>query len=315
VTGLARPDFRTVNEFRKRHLEALADLFVQVLGLCRRAGLVRLGHVALDGSKIKANASKHKAMSYSRMVAAEASLAAEVAGWLRAAEVQDRAEDAEHGPERRGDEPPDWMRDKQRRPERIRAAKAALEAEAKAAAAAKAAMPKRHRGGRKPKHPPGQPKPQAQRNFTDPDCCIMVGKDGFIQAYNAQIAATPAPRVARAPRHYEVSLEVAVSGMTRVVGADSTKEAARYNKSLAGRRVERLQQWLFENAGPDMLSIRPKYRANDESHQGHSAVAPGWLAMALTGILRLIRNTASRSLATNFYDSSVAHHYSAMLRI
>ena len=63
VTGLARPDFRTINRFRKRHLAALADLFVQVLALCRRAGMVRLGHVALDGSKIKANASRHKAMS------------------------------------------------------------------------------------------------------------------------------------------------------------------------------------------------------------------------------------------------------------
>ena len=200
VTGLGRPDFRTINQFRKRHLEALAGLFVQVLDLCRRSGLVRLGHVALDGSKIKANASKHKAMSYGRMVAAEAALAAEVAGWLATADAQDRAEDAEHGPERRGDEPPDWMRDKRRRLERIRAAKAALEAEAKAAAGAKAAKPQRHRGGRKSKHPPGQPKPQAQRNFTDPDSCIMVGKDGFIQAYNAQIAVDAAAQVIVAHR-------------------------------------------------------------------------------------------------------------------
>lgn len=205
VTGLARPDFRTINQFRKRHLAALADLFVQVLALCRRAGMVRLGHVALDGSKIKANASKHKAMSYGRMVKAEAELAAEVAGWLRAAEAQDSAEDAEHGPERRGDEPPDWMRDKQRRLERIRIARAEMEAEAKVAADAKAATPKRYRGGRKPKHPPGQPKPQAQRNFTDPDSCIMVGKDGYIQAYNAQIAVDAetqvivAYRLARTP--------------------------------------------------------------------------------------------------------------------
>ena len=204
VTGLARPDFRTINQFRKRHLEALAGLFVQVLGLCRRAGLVKLGHVALDGSKIKANASKHKAMSYGRMVEAEAGLAAEVAGWLEAADAQDSAEDAEHGPEHRGDEPPDWMRDKQRRLARIRSAKAALEAEAKAAADAKAALAaetaRRHRGGRKAKHPPGQPKPQAQRNFTDPDSCIMVGKDGFIQAYNAQIAVDATAQVIVAHR-------------------------------------------------------------------------------------------------------------------
>jgi transposase len=200
VAGLARPDFRTISQFRKRHLEALAGLFVQVLGLCRRAGLVKLGHVALDGSKIKANASKHKAMSYGRMVEAEAALAAEVAGWLAAADAQDGVEDAEHGADGRGDEPPAWMRDKQRRLERIRAAKAALEAEAKAAADAKAAQPRRHRGGRKPKHPPGQPKPAAQRNFTDPDSCIMVGRDGFIQAYNAQIAVDARAQVIVAHR-------------------------------------------------------------------------------------------------------------------
>jgi transposase len=200
VTGLARPDFRTINAFRKRHLAALADLFVQVLALCRQAGLVKLGHVALDGSKIKANASKHKAMSYGRMVKAEAALAAEVAGWLKAAEAQDRVEDAEHGAESRGDELPAWVADKAQRLAKIRAAKAALEAEAKAAAEAKDAAPKRQRGGRKPQHPPGQPKPQAQRNFTDADSCIMVGKDGFIQAYNAQIAVDAKAQIILAHR-------------------------------------------------------------------------------------------------------------------
>ena len=132
VTGMQRPDFRTISEFRKRHLEALRELFVQVLGLCRAAGLVKLGHLALDGTKIRANASKHKAMSYGRMARAEAELAAEVADWLAQAEAADAAEDAEHGPDRRGDELPDWVKDKQARLERIRAAKAALEAEAKA---------------------------------------------------------------------------------------------------------------------------------------------------------------------------------------
>jgi len=200
VTGLARPDFRTISEFRKRHLAALADLFVQVLALCRQAGLVKLGHVALDGSKIKANASKHKAMSYGRMVKAEAELAAEVDGWLKAAEAQDRVEDAEHGAGSRGDELPAWVADKAQRLAKIRAAKAALEAEAKAAAEAKDAAPKRHRGGRKPQHPPGQPKPQAQRNFTDADSCIMVGKDGFIQAYNAQIAVDAKAQIILAHR-------------------------------------------------------------------------------------------------------------------
>jgi transposase len=200
VTGLNRPDFRTIAGFRKRHLAALADLFVQVLALCRRAGLFRLGHVALDGSKIKASASKHKAMSFARMVKAEAELSAEVAAWLDAADAQDGLEDAEHGADQRGDEPPVWMHDKQRRLQRIRAAKAALEAEAKAEAQTAAGKPKRHRGGRKRKHPAGQPKPSQQRNFTDPDSRIMVGKDGFIQAYNAQIAVDAAAQIILAHR-------------------------------------------------------------------------------------------------------------------
>src|ERR671910_3847363 len=112
VTALDRPDFRTVSEFRRRHLGALAELFVQVLALCRRAGLVGLGHVAVDGTKLRANASKHKAMSYARMGPAGADLAAEVEGWLAQAEGADAEEDAALGADRRGDEMPAWMRDK-----------------------------------------------------------------------------------------------------------------------------------------------------------------------------------------------------------
>jgi len=119
VTALNRPDFRTISEFRRRHLAALAALFVQVLALCRRAGLVGLNHVAVDGTKLRANASKHKAMSYARMGPAEAELAAEVADWLAQAEGADAAEDATLGTDRRGDEMPAWMRDKQRRLARI----------------------------------------------------------------------------------------------------------------------------------------------------------------------------------------------------
>ena len=194
VTALNRPDFRTISEFRRRHLDALAGLFVQVLALCRRAGLAGLGHVAVDGTKIKANASKHKAMSYARMVEAEAALAKEVDEWLARAQAEDAADDAEHGSTRRGDEPPDWMRDKQARLARIRAAKAELEAEAQPAEAARPSPPRgpagepKPRPGRPPKHPPGEPKPKAQRNFTDPQSRIMKGRDGFIQAYNAQAA-------------------------------------------------------------------------------------------------------------------------------
>ena len=117
------PDFRTISDFRKRHLKALASLFVQVLKLAEKAGLVKLGHVALDGTKIKANASKHKAMSYARMKKREAELKAEVDRWLQAAEAADAEEDKLHGA-KRGDEMPDWVADKQKRLEKIRQAKA-----------------------------------------------------------------------------------------------------------------------------------------------------------------------------------------------
>lgn len=191
------PDFRTISDFRKRHLKALARLFVQVLKLCEAAGLVKLGHVALDGTKIKANASKHKAMSYARMKQREAELAAEVDRWLAAAEAADAEEDARHG-NRRGDELPKWIADKQKRLARIREAKAALEAEAKAAAEEEArqraeAEEKRIAEGRKkngktPAPPDEAPDGKTQKNFTDPESRILKSKDGFIQGYNAQAA-------------------------------------------------------------------------------------------------------------------------------
>ena len=191
------PDFRTISEFRKRHLEALAGLFVQVLKLAEKAGLVKLGHVALDGTKIKANASKHKAMSYERMKKREAELEAEVERWLAAAEAADAEEDKLHGT-RRGDEMPDWVADKHKRLAKIRQAKAELEAEAKAAAEEEArrraaAADKRIAEGRKkngktPAPPSAEPDGKAQRNFTDPQSRIMKTKEGYIQGYNAQAA-------------------------------------------------------------------------------------------------------------------------------
>src|ERR1700680_177515 len=186
VTGLSYPDFRTISEFRKRHLGALSGLFVQVLGLCRKAGLVKLGHVALDGTKIKANASKHKAMSYGRMRGAEEKLAAEVAGWMKKAPAQDAAEDRQHGGDRRGDELPDWVATKERRQAKIREAKAALEAEAQAAAANKPD------GG---EGPPATPPDKAQHNFTEPQSRIMQTTDGFIQGFNAQAAVDATAQV------------------------------------------------------------------------------------------------------------------------
>ncbi len=195
VTAMQQPDFRTVNDFRKRHLVALGNLFGQVLALCRQAEMVKLGHVALDGTKMKANASKRKAMSYGRMKKTEPELAAEVAEWFARAEAEDEAEDHEHGPNRRGDELPDWVVNKEQRREKLRRAMAELEARAKADAAVKKPddeEPKPLSGGGKPGRNAAQkeavPKDKAQLNFTDGDSKILKTSDGFIQGYNCQIA-------------------------------------------------------------------------------------------------------------------------------
>lgn len=194
VTAMNRPDFRTVAKFRVRHLEALGGLFKQVLRMCQRAGLVSLGHVALDGTKVNANASKHKAMSYGRMPEAERKLAEEVERWLAEANATDAREDREHG-DRRGDELPEWVANKQKRLAKIREAKAALEAEAREKAAAESK--KGGGGGSGTGDGAEDPKPEkkAQRNFTDPDSRIMHTRGGFVQAYNAQLAVDSAHQI------------------------------------------------------------------------------------------------------------------------
>jgi len=204
VTGMNRPAFHTIAAFRRRHLTALGGLFVQVLKLCREAGLVKLGHVALDGTKIKANASRHRAMSYGRMHEAEAKLRAEVAAWFARADAADVEEDGAHGSER-GDELPDWVADKQQRLERLHAAKAALEAEAKAPPApADDDGPGPSTGmvdhGKPKRAPDGGPPDRAQRNFTDPDSRILKTADGIVQGYNAQIAVDGAHQIILAHR-------------------------------------------------------------------------------------------------------------------
>src|ERR1700686_2396460 len=189
IVALDAPDFRTVSEFRRRHLKALGALFTQILHLCETAGLVKLGHVALDGTKIKANASKHKAMSYERMEKRAAELEAEVARWLEVAEATDAEEDRLHGADNTGEEMPDWVADKKRRAERIRKAKAAAAAQQQREAEG------RKKPGRQAAPPSTAPDPKAQKNFTDPQSRIMKSKDGFVQAYNAQIAVDSAAQI------------------------------------------------------------------------------------------------------------------------
>ena len=194
VSANQQPDFRTISEFRRIHLAALGGLFVQVLHLAREAGLVKLGHVALDGTKVKANASKHKAMSYGRMQEKQCQYEREIADLLRQAEEADAEQDARYGKDKRGDELPAELRFRELRLKKIREAKLALEqiakdktrAEGKLDEDDKPISPKRGSG---PKTPPGTPKPKDQRNFTDPDSKIMKMASGaFDQAYNCQAA-------------------------------------------------------------------------------------------------------------------------------
>ncbi len=249
LTGNQQPDHSRISDFRRRHLVALAGLFVQVLRLCQKAGLVSLGHVALDGTKVKANASRHKAMSHERMLKSERQLESEMRALLRKAELIDAQEDGQYGKGQRGDELPEELQRRSSRLEWIRKAKAELEAEAAAAKArqredqAEAAekeaaeaeasgdeprskrAARRSRGARKraddaqklaietaqaaglespalttepnplvmpirqlPTDAAGRPKPQAQRNVTDPESHILKGSGGWIQGYNAQAA-------------------------------------------------------------------------------------------------------------------------------
>jgi transposase len=171
------PDFRTIADFRKTHLTALRGFFEQVLRLARELGAPRVGRVALDGSKVKANASKHKAMSYGRMREKQQQLREEVEDLLAQAEAADAAEDAAYGADRRGDELPVELQRRESRLKRIREAKRALEARAKEEAVA-AGQPSDS----------AKPDPKAQYNFTDPESRIMKGPDGFVQAYNVQVA-------------------------------------------------------------------------------------------------------------------------------
>lgn len=199
LTGMQEPDFRTISDFRKLHLDALAALFVQVLRLCREAGMAKLGHVALDGTKVKANASKHKAMSYARMQAEEPKLAAEVAQWMESSRQADETDDTEQGEDKRGDEMPEWAAEKTKRLAKIREAKASIEAQAqqnaRELAAERLSQGKPVEGGRVPKALSGEPEPKAQENFTDPESKILKTGDGYVQGYNAQAAVNAEDQV------------------------------------------------------------------------------------------------------------------------
>ena len=215
------PDFRTIATFRARHLEALEGAFAQLLHLCREAGLVKLGHVAVDSTKVRANAGKHKAMSFARMQQEEKKLRSEIRSWFEECAEVDAAEDEFYGVDKTGDELPAELADPRRRLQKIQEAKAALEAEAQA------------KGEE-------EPKPKAPRNFTDPDSRIMLSSDkAFIQAYNchaavdadsqvillAQVSRTAADQGQLLPLVEQVTLDQGVAPQMVSADAGYWKEA------------------------------------------------------------------------------------------
>jgi len=198
------PDHDTIAEFRRRHIASLPKIFLQALNICKEAGLVKLGHVALDGTKMQANASKHKSMSYGRMIKKEKELEDAIAQLLNEAEELDKSEDQRLGKGRRGDELPEELRFKQNRLLKIKAAKAALEAEAKEAVKKSEREQKKDDEGKAPKQggggsskPTGKPADKAQRNFTDPESRIMIAgaTKSFEQCYNCQTAVDETAQV------------------------------------------------------------------------------------------------------------------------
>jgi transposase len=245
LTGRQEPDFRTIALFRSRHMEELKGLFIQVLKLCQKAGLVKLGHVAIDGTRMKANASKSESLTYAKMKKTDEQLRTEIEEWFEKAGEIDDEEDRHYGADKPGEELPDWVKDKQKRLEKLRRAKEELEAEAKAAAQA---PPDPSRTGHK-KKPTGQPKPTAQRNLTDGDSRIMKSSEGFIQGYNTQTAVDAGSQVIVAQQvsnegsdvHQMVPLlnqiRQNVGRQAKEVSADAGYSSEHNLKQLSRRRI------------------------------------------------------------------------------
>jgi transposase len=189
VTGMERPDFRTIGRFRQRHEKALKGFFEQVTQLCVKAGMVKLGHVAIDGTRIRGSAAKDQTVSYERMKADTERLTAEVEEWFRQSKTVDQQEDERFGEDRRGDEMPEWVADKQKRVEKLKQAQEELEAEARAKVKAAAQEPSQEgKEEEKSAESKAVPDDKDKRNLSDGDSRLMKTKDGWIQGYNAQIA-------------------------------------------------------------------------------------------------------------------------------
>ena len=256
IVGEDIPDFRTISDFRKTHLVSLEALFVEVLKLCALAGLARVGTIALDGTKIKANASRHKAMSYERMQQEEQRLKQEIAKLLAEAEATDANEDAAHGPDRHGDELPEELARRQSRLAKIRQAKAQLEQRARREAAEEAAR-RQAEGKAPPTTAPteARPAPKDQINFTDPESRIMKASNkGWDQCGNAQAVANEAQIILAAdvtdqandkrqvvPMVDQARENLDAAGVKRAIGAglmDSGYYSETNTAALEGRGID-----------------------------------------------------------------------------
>jgi transposase len=269
------PDYRSISRFRRRHLAALAPLFLQVLGLCAKAGLVSLGRVALDGTKLLANASRHKAMSYDHIVPKIEKLQAEVDAMLAEAEAIDRAEDEAYGEDRRGDELPPELARRESRLQKLREAKEAIEAEAREAEAS--AREKAEAAGRSDEEitaagraaaDKAKPKPSAQRNFTDPESRMMKTNHGYAYGFNAQAVVD---------EKHQVVLAGAVSNEASDVN-QLVPMAEKTEENLTGAGIEGSPKTLLTDAGycsednleaaeglkPDVLSATGRERRGEK---------------------------------------------------
>ena len=269
------PDYRSIARFRKRHLSALAQLFLQALKLCQAAGMVSLGRVAVDGTKVRANASKRKAMSYARLTEKEKVLAEEVSALMVEAQRIDDAEDARFGKDRRGDELPAELARRETRLAKLREAKKALEAQAAQAAAEHAAELARRKGADQDTvteraaqaAAAAVPKPKAQRNFTDPDSKIMLTGDGsFAQCYNAQAVVDQDNQVIVAADLHDCASDVgSLHPMTEQVHSNTGQHAEQVLADAGYCSAENLDtaQQVSEQTGTEFF-IATGRRKHDE---------------------------------------------------
>jgi transposase len=304
LSGDEQPDHTCISEFRRIHLNSLSALFVQVLRLCQKAGLVKLGHVSLDGTKMKANASKHKAMSYQRMQDEQARLSKLVEELLTRAEQTDRQEDVSYGIGKRGDELPEELRRAKSRLARIRKAKQELEAEATqtharsdkedddadddssgSASGGGSALP----AHRIPTVADGTPTAKAQRNFTDADSRIMKTGDGFVQGYNAQVVVDDAAQVivAQAVTNQPPDAEHFVPMLERMIA----------NCGAAPRRTSADNGYFSEAnvAAAIERGIDPYIAAGRTKHGEPKPIVRGRPRADMTPKQRMARKLATRS--------------------